>query len=99
MTPQRTNGTVFDMRSLCHSNDGHITEFSQNIQQTEKFRHFYDGNKGSQFKCFVHFQHFHECPFLRTLEKVYTKNFDTGMNEAGNRILSSLGYKERRSFF
>ena len=34
-----------------------------------------------------------------TREKVYTKNFDSGMNKAGNRILRSLGYQERRSFF
>lgn len=39
------------------------------------------------------------CRNANNYHKVYTKNFDTGMNEAGNRILSSLGYKERRSFF
>ena len=33
-----------------------FTKFSQNFQQTAKFRHFYDGNKGAQFKCIVHFQ-------------------------------------------
>ena len=41
----------------------------------------------------------HDCLFIRTRWKVYTKNFDSGMNQAGNRILRSLGYKERRSFF
>jgi len=39
------------------------------------------------------------CRNSNNYHKVYTKNFDSGMNQAGNRILRSLGYKERRSFF